>query len=388
VIGAGPAGLVVAHVLHMAGIACVVLERQPFSELRTRMRAGMIEERTVELLRPYGLAEPILARGARNGVCEFRADGEAFVLDYGALSGGVSHYIYPQQDLVGDWAEALIAGGGDIRFGVAVVAVEQDGGGALVRGVDAASGASVEVACDAIACCCGARRDLVMPGDDRRTYAETYPFRWLTVIAEAAPSSSRTLYGLHRNGFAGQMRRSATLTRFMLEISADDCVADWPDDRIWLELAQRLEVEGQPPLEHGPFIERDILDLRVEVREPMQFGRVLAAGDAAHLITPAGGKGMNMAIQDAVELACGLAERYGNHASADRLASYSAVRLPVVWRYQEFSRFMLGLLHAGLGSPSGGDRAFSHALRRACLERLVGDPDYGRWFARAYVGVA
>jgi p-hydroxybenzoate 3-monooxygenase len=397
VVGAGPAGLVVAHLLEQAGISCVVLERQDATGLRARVKAGLIELRTVELLEPHGLAGTIVERGARNGVCEFRADGEGFVLDYGALCGGRGHYVYPQQELVGDWAESLIARGGEIRFGVRAVGVAHDTERAVVTAVSA-SGETTTIRCEAVACCHGAASEPVVTGDDAggvATLGVVYPFRWLTLIAATPPSPERTIYGLHPRGFAGQMRRAATMTRYMLEVPAFDGVDDWPDDRVWPELQRRLAVADRPPLREGSLVEKDVLDLRVRVQEPMQLGRVFFAGDSAHLITPAGGKGMNLAIQEAVELAAGLVDRYGGANAGSRLEGYSEMRLPVVWRYQEFSNLMLTLLHAGgpldePGSAAGGSRndaAFAYRLRRARLERLLDDPQFSRWFAHAYAGV-
>ena len=174
------------------------------------------------------------------------------------------------------------------------------------------------------------------------------------------------------------------MTRFMLEIPAGEDYGHWDDDRIWAELEQRLAAAGRPPIRRGEFIERDILDHRVRVCDPMQNGRVFLAGDAAHLITPAGGKGMNIAIQDAVELGCGLTERYGEPNHGRRLGSYTLTRLPRVWRHQEFSNLMLSLFNAGAAI---GGRDFSYGLRRARLGLILGDPQFSRWFARAYAGV-
>ena len=385
IVGAGPAGLAVAHVLQRAGISFVVLERQEADRLRSRMKAGMIEHRTVELLRSHGLAGSILQGGTRVGTCEFRADGQALVLDYAALCDGRSHYIYPQQELVGDWAEQLVAAGGDVRFGVQATGVEQHQDWAEVRAVGASTGREVTIRCQAVACCDGAASAFTAGVDE---VAASHPFRWLTLIAAVPPSTSGTIYGLHRRGFAGQMHRSSTATRFMLEVPAGDGLEDWPDDRIWAELEDRLTAEGRPSLERGEFVERDILDHRVRVCQPMQNGRLFFAGDAAHLITPAGGKGMNIAIQDAVELAAGLCDRYGQPTDGRRLADYSKTRLPRVWRHEEFSNLMLSLFNAGsFDGESDGGTNFSYGLRRARLDLVINEPRFSRWFAHAYVGV-
>jgi p-hydroxybenzoate 3-monooxygenase len=350
------------------------------------MKAGMIEQRTVEALKPHGLAEPIVSRGSKIGMCEFRVEGEAFVLDYAALCDGRGHYIYPQQELVGDWAEQLLAARADVRFGVEVTRVEQDEHSAFVSAVVAATGAPLTLECDVVACCDGAASE---PSSRFAAASLSYPVRWLTLIAAAPPSSKGTVYGLHPAGFAGQMHRSATMTRFMLEVPLDEGLDDWPDDRIWDELEDRLVARGRPPLERGELVERDILDHRVRVCEPMQRDRLFLAGDAAHLITPAGGKGMNMAIQDAVELAAGLCDRYGDSEEGGRLARYSATRLPSVWRHQEFSNLMLSLFNAGREGYDQGaaGTSFSYGLRRARLDQVINDPDYSRWFAHAYVGL-
>lgn len=380
IVGAGPAGLVTAHLLHQAGVPFVLLERQPADQLRARVKAGMLEHRTVELLQRHGLAGPILRGGLRVGQCEWRADGQAFLLDYAKLCGGRSHYIYPQHDLVADWAGDLLARGGDVRFGVTVTGIEQAGGGALVRATAGPDGAPVTIECLAVVVCDGAGSAV---GTGAAALRADYPTRWLTLIAAVPPPPDGTIYGLHEQGFAGQMHRSATLSRFILEVPGGQDYRQWDDDRIWAELARRLTVAGRPPVERGEFTERDILDLRVRVCDPMQHGRLYLAGDAAHLITPAGGKGMNIAIQDAAELAGGLIERYGGRGDGGRLDRYSQTRLPHIWRHQEFSNLMLSLFNAG---PDGGS-GFSYGLRRARLGLVLSDPQFSRWFAHTYVGV-
>ena len=384
IVGAGPAGLVVAHLLRRAEVSCVVLERLPADGLRARTKAGQIDEQTIELLAPHGLADMILARGARSGVCEFRTDGEAFVLDYGALIESPGHFIYPQHELVSEWAEMLVNAGGHIRFGARVIGVEQDADGAVVTAAVEATGEQVEVVCDAVVVCDGAGSELAAGMAGVETFDLAHPFRWLTVIASVSATTPHTIYALHERGFAGQMRRAPALTRYVLEVPLTDALADWPDDRIWAELQSRMAVADRPALQEGEFVERDLLDLRVRVREPMQLGRVYLAGDAAHLVTPAGGKGMNLAIQDAVELAAGLCERYGPRRAGERLARYSDTRLPAVWRCQEFSNLMLSLFAPGIRGSEESN--FPSRLSRARLDRVLSDPQFSRWFAHAYVG--
>jgi p-hydroxybenzoate 3-monooxygenase len=397
IVGAGPAGLALAHLLRRANITFVILERQDAERHRALTKAGMIEPRTVKLLRSHGLADTILKGAVRNGVCEFRADGKAFILDYGRLTNGSGHYVYPQQRLVDDWAEELDAAGAECRFGVRVTAIEQDAHGATVTAIVEATEQRTTLSSEIVAVCTGAGSEPTIGRASIATVELSYPVRWIAVIASVLPTSQYTIYGLHRRGFAGQMRRSATMTRYYLEVPRADSLDDWPDDRVWAELQERLGVAGRPSLVQGRLVERDILDLRVFVREPMQHGRVFLVGDAAHLVTPAGAKGMNMAIQDAVELAAGLRDRYaGAGGTGDRLAHYSATRLPAVWQYEEFSNFMFSLLHADC-EPTGQTPAlrvdpqqglgFANRLRWARLDRVLNDPDFSRWFSRAYCGV-
>ena len=319
VVGAGPAGLVLALMLEQAGIPCVVLERLSREKFQRRAGAGLIEYRTVRLLDARGLADPILLHGGRNDVCEFRFEGQSLALDYGALTGGRGSYIYPQHELVAAYAHRFMATGGELRFGVRVTGVDQNEELAIVTAVVEETREPVRIECRFVAGCDGARSVLLPAIRDAAVIGLQHPFRWLTLIADAAPSKARTLYGFHRRGFAGQMRRGAKLTRFMLEVPRADTVDDWPEDRIWAELQDRLHAEGEPEIARGELVERDELDLRVRVAQPMHDRRVYLTGDAAHLITPAGGKGMNLAIQDALELGYALQERYAPDPDSARL---------------------------------------------------------------------
>lgn len=386
IVGAGPAGLVIAHVLQAAGIDFVVLERHAQADMGSMAKAGAIDYRTVEALKSVGIADRILTFDQTNYCCEFRTPEESLVFDYGTITGDRPHYVYPQHELVARLRDALVAEGGDIRFGIEVAGVDRDDEGVTLSVVDQ-SGEHRTVRCQVVAGCDGARG--VISGALRgcRVVEQSLPVRWLAVLGNTAPLEPHTIYAAHPRGFAGQMRRLPTLTRFYLEVPGTDTIADWPESRVREELTTRLLVPGR--LDDVEFVEPSLVDLRMKMTTPMQDDRVFVAGDAAHVITPAGGKGMNLAIQDAVELAQGFIERFGPRADGDRLAHYSDTRLPAIWRTQAFSRWMLRLILAGSDDAAAGDggATFGAGLRQGWVSALQHDPILARWFAYAYAGV-
>ena len=410
IVGAGPAGLVLAHLLGQASIPFVVVERQDDASLGRHPKAGLIEYRTVQQLRQAGIAGSVLDFIVRNHQCEFRTPAGSAMLDYGALTGGRSHYLYPQHQLVRRLADHLVAGGGQVRFGYTVQRVSAGPAGAVVT-VTGPGGRHSEIGCEVVVGCDGARSTVAAAMPGLRVAARALPVRWLSVVAQAPPLAGHTVYGSHPRGFAGQMRRGPAQTRYYLEVPLSDTLAAWPKQRIRDELSVRLLVPGR--LGHGPpFGDVGCLDLRVRTAEPMQQGRLFLAGDAAHLITPAGGKGMNLAIQDAIELGGGLAERFGPGRDGARLAAYSATRLPAIWRAQAFSDWFLRIIlagagdaglgrdaglggEAGLGRDAGLSResvagepcGFGRGLREGWVSALASDPLLARWFAHAYAGV-
>lgn len=387
VVGAGPAGLVVAHLLQREGIPFVVFERQALAELARRPKAGLVEYRTVQLLAREGIAGRIVPFTTENHRCEFRTPEESVLLEYAALTGGRPHYIYPQHQLVQRLCETLIAAGGEVRFGHAVRAVTRDSSG-VVLSVQGPDDELPPVRCEAAVGCDGSSSLVAAAMTRARVNEQLLSGRFLVTVAAAPPLDGHTVYAAHPRGFAGQMRRGPAQTRYYLEIPATDTAADWSEQRLRDELTARLGI-GRPL--DVPLGEMGILDLRVRVVEPMQQGPLFLAGDAAHLITPAGGKGMNLAIQDGIELAHGLIERFGPKQDDTRLSAYSRTRLPSIWQTEAFSNWFLHVLLTSLRDgkePSGAvPGGFSHGLRKGWIVALQNDPLFARWFAHAYAGV-
>jgi p-hydroxybenzoate 3-monooxygenase len=388
IVGAGPAGLVLAHLLQREGITFVILERQLRAELCRLPKAGLIEYRTVRLLEREGIAPGILDFSVENHRCEFRTPAESVVVEYAALTGGRPHYIYPQHLLVQRLCDSLLEAGGEVRFGQAVRAVRHSPGGAVLS-VDGPGGDRSQIECEVAVGCEGSKSPVAAAMSPARVCEQSLPLRLLVILGAAPPLEKHTIYAAHPRGFAGQMRRGPDQTRYFLEVPATDTTAGWPEERARTELSARLGVGGR--LDDVPLGDFGLLDMRVRVIEPMQQGPLFLAGDAAHLITPAGGKGMNLAIQDAVELGHGLIERFGPEQDGTRLSAYSQVRLPHIWRTQAFSNWHLHLIFTSLqdgqeppGAMPGG---FGDGLRQGWIAALQTDPLFARWFAHAYAGV-
>ncbi|SDM64569.1 4-hydroxybenzoate 3-monooxygenase [Allokutzneria albata] len=382
VVGAGPAGLTLANLLRRNGIGCVVLERQSRRYVENRARAGLLEYRAVEMLRSHGLADRLLELGAPHGVCEFRIGGKRFILPYSDLYEGRTHYVYPQQELVKDLIEAFVDSGGDIRFEAKDVALHGISGSAPSVTWVGSDGEQHRVRCEFIAGCDGFRgvSRPSIPAGGVREFSHQPGIAWLGVLAEVPPSTEHVIYALHPKGFAGHMLRSPTVSRFFLQCPVDDSTAAWPDDRIWAELHERFAVPGSDwKLSEGRIIEKGVVDMRGHVTEPMAYGRLFLLGDAAHVITPVGAKGMNLALHDAEVLATALAGYYrGGDESG--LTEYSETCLRRVWRCQEFSQWMTTAIHGT------GDR-FEDRTARTRLENLFRSPASAAWFAENYVGL-
>ncbi|MEU8785358.1 4-hydroxybenzoate 3-monooxygenase [Streptomyces sp. NPDC048637] len=382
IVGAGPAGLTVANLLRTAGVDCVLLETESREFIEQRPRAGFLEEWAVRALARRGLADRLLERAETQGEFEFRFDGERHTIRTAELSGR-RHFVYPQPllvtDLVASYADRA---GGDVRFGVREVALHDiDSARPAVSYTDPVTGARHRIACDFIAGCDGARgvtRAAVPAGRAALTRHDD-GVAWLALLAEAPPSADGVVFGIHERGFGAQMARSPQVTRYYLQVAPGAEAEDWSHTRVWDELRHRLAADGAPPLTEGQLIEKVVLDMHNYVVEPMTFGRLHLAGDAAHLVAPIAAKGMNLALNDALLLGDALIAHYEGDDSG--LAGYSEACLRRVWQYLEFSEWLSYVLHGA----SSGDR-FRAGTARARLRRLLGSESAAKAFAALYLG--
>ncbi|WP_435834418.1 4-hydroxybenzoate 3-monooxygenase [Streptomyces antibioticus] len=385
IVGAGPAGLAVGNVLRAASVGCVVLEAESRAVVERRPRAGVVEEWAVRALEQRGLAEGLLARAQRHSACEFRFAGERHRLEYGELTGR-HHWVYPQPLLVTDLVREYVdVRGGDARFGVRDVelrGLETDRPSVSYTCPD--TGERRLLHCDFVVGADGARgvSRAAAPARRARIARHDYGIGWLALLAEAPPSSDCVVFGVHPNGFAGHMARSPEVTRYYLQCPPGDDPENWSHDRVWSELRLRLAAEGAPPLTEGRLVEKRVLDMHDYVVEPMTYGRLFLAGDAAHLVAPIAAKGMNLALHDAFLLADALVACLdgGDRAGLD---GYSDACLRRVWDYQEFSQWLSEVYHgAAAGDP------FRAGTASARLRRLFTSPVAAAAFAEQYLGTA
>ncbi|QWF84882.1 4-hydroxybenzoate 3-monooxygenase [Amycolatopsis sp. CA-230715] len=383
VVGAGPAGLVLANILHDSGIPVVVFERSSRAHVENRARAGLIEYGTVQALREHGLADGLLRANTTHRRCEFRFAGERFTLDYGRLNGDRVHYVYPQQFLVRDLIDRLLRGGGRIRFDTPVTEVAAlESESPVVRFSDPAGDpgelrASFVAGCDGSL---GACRRMVA-GIDAHTVTKDYGSGLLAILSATPPIAADMVYALHRDGCAIHALRTPDTSRFYLQTEPGDELADWGEERIWAELRRRFAVADGPLPRPGPIMETALFGMRSAVTEELRYGRMFLVGDAAHIITPFGGKGMNLAVADAVELAGAI--RCAVRTGDDRLLTgYGSAVVRRVWATQELSNAMIELLCA----PRTGDPEFHHRLQVARLRKWGSSPASATGFAKDYAG--
>jgi p-hydroxybenzoate 3-monooxygenase len=380
-VGAGPAGLVLAHLLHLEGIDSVVLESRSREYVEHRVRAGVLEQGTVDLLRAIGVGERLDREGLVHDGVELQFDGVRHRIDFPSLTGGRRITVYGQQEVVKDLIAARLETGRPLLFEVRDVGVDGfEADSPTIRfGGD---GEEVELSCDFIAGCDGFHgvcRDSI-PAGVLTAFEREYPFAWLGILAEAPPSNEELIYAYHERGFALHSMRSPTLTRLYLQVRPDEDLDEWRDDRIWAELDERLGLEGWT-LNTGEIIEKGVTGMRSFVVEPMQCGRLFLAGDSAHIVPPTGAKGLNLAVADVRVLSDGLAAWY-REGNASALERYSSEVLRRVWRAEHFSWFMTSMLHRVEDSA-----VFDVKLQRAQLAYVCSSERAAASLAENYVGL-
>jgi p-hydroxybenzoate 3-monooxygenase len=381
IVGAGPAGLLLSHLLHLEGIASVVLEIRNRDYVEKRIRAGVLEQGTVDLLIESGVGDRMRREGMVHHGIELRFGGRGRRIALSELTGGRAIMVYGQHEVVKDLIKARLDAGGQIRFEVEDVSVH-DVDTAKPRIRFRHHGQARELACDFIAGCDGFHGVCrpSIPEGALVVYDRDYPFAWLGILADAPPSSQEIVYANHERGFALHSMRSPAITRLYLQCAPDEDLAEWPDERIWKELQARLALEGWT-LTEGPITQKGVTAMRSFVVEPMQHGRLFLAGDAAHIVPPTGAKGLNLAVADVRILARALTEFYRS-GRTDLLDRYSEACLPRVWQAQRFSWWMTSMLHR-----FAADDAYQHRLQLAELDYVTGSRAAAAALAENYVGL-
>ena len=380
IVGAGPSGLLLALLLRRNGIDSIVLEQRTRDYVEARIRAGLLEQGTVDLLREAGAGGRMQREGLVHDGFEVAFDGRVQRIDLHALTGS-RVTVYGQTEIQRDLDQTFIGDGGDVRYGAEQVAIEGYDT-ARARVSFTIGGVRQEIGCDFIAGCDGfhgvCRRSI--PQQAIRIYERVYPFGWLGILTDVVPLSDELIYANHERGFALCSMRSRTRSRYYIQCAVDDDVANWSDEQFWDELRLRLPAAHAARLITGPSIEKSIAPLRSFVAEPMRFGRLFLVGDAAHIVPPTGAKGLNLAAADVRVLYQALVEHYRS-GSTTALDAYSACALARVWKATRFSWWFTTLMHRF------GEDPFAHKLQLAELDYLTRSPAASRSLAENYVGL-
>lgn len=386
IIGAGPAGLLLAQLLHLRGIDSVVLEVKSQDYIEQRVRAGVLEHVSVDVLNAAGVGERMMREGLRHEGVHLRFAGRDHRIAFHELTGR-SLMVYGQQEVVKDLVAARVASGRPLLFDVKDVSVHRiDTETPQVR-FRGEGGSETVLDCDFIAGCDGfhgiCRQSF--PSSVLKLFERVYPFAWLGILADSQPASEELIYANHDNGFALLSMRSPTVSRLYLQCSPDERLEEWPDERIWDELETRLSTREGFTLPRGPITQKSVTPMRSFVAEPMQYGRLFLAGDAAHIVPPTGAKGMNSAIADVHVLAEAAAAYYqgsGRSSDLEKLNAYSATCLRRTWKVQRFSWWVTSLMHR-----SESDNDFDRRRQLAELDYLSTSRAAETTFAENYVGL-
>jgi p-hydroxybenzoate 3-monooxygenase len=380
IIGAGPAGLILSHLLQQQGIDSIIVEKYGREHVQERVRAGVLEQGTVEMLVQMGLGERLQGEGLIHSGIELSFLGRRHRIDFKELTGrGIT--VYGQNEVVKDLTKARLEKGGEIVFhaeDVSIHDVETNRPSIRYK----KNGGEHQVTCDFIAGCDGfhgiCRSGI--PSDVLNIYERVYPFGWLGILAKAPPSSHELIYANHERGFALLSMRSPRISRLYLQCEPEEDLSLWPDERVWAELEIRLAAPNWK-LTRGPIFQKAVTGMRSFVAEPMQFGRLFLAGDAAHIVPPTGAKGLNLAAADVRVLGAAIAKFYKS-GNSDLLGRYSEIVLRRVWKAQRFSWWMTSMLHR-----FPGENAFDHQRQLAELDYLTGSRAAAQSLAENYVGL-
>jgi p-hydroxybenzoate 3-monooxygenase len=382
IIGGGPAGMFLAHLLAQAGVESIVLERQDRDYVEGRVRAGVLETVTMDLMAQLKLDERMRREGLVHGGTRLSCDGESFRIDMRALTGGSTIMVYGQSEVMRDLNEAAETRGLSVVYkaeDVALHEIDADRPWVSFR----KDGTTHRIDCDFIAGCDGFHgvSRLSIPESARRTFEKTYPFGWLGIRADVPPADHELIYASHARGFALASMRSRSRSRYYIQCALDERIEDGPDERFWDELCLRLGPETAAQVTRGPSFEKSIAPLRSFVSEPMRFGRLFLAGDAAHIVPPTGAKGLNLAASDVAFLSKALIEHYRKWSST-ALESYSARALARVWKAERFSWWFTSLTHRFPGSD-----AIERQLQAAEVDYIRRSRAAQTAFAENYVGL-
>jgi len=382
IIGAGPAGMFLAHLLAAGGIAAVVLERRDRAYVEGRVRAGVLEQVTTDLMHRLGLGSRLDREGLVHGGTQISLDGSLFRIDMAALTGGSAVTVYGQQEVMHDLFEAAPERGVEIVWNAQDVTLEGlDGDHPVVRWRQ--DGVTQALQCDYVVCCDGyhgVSRNSI-PAHVLRTFERVYPFGWLGILADVPPADHELIYANHERGFALASMRSPTRSRYYIQCGLDEQVEDWSDDRFWDELCLRLGPDAASRVTRGPSFEKSIAPLRSFVSEPMRWGRLFLAGDAAHIVPPTGAKGLNLAASDVIMLSEALVDHYRGGSDAG-LDGYSARALARVWKAERFSWWFTSITHR-FPDMDG----FARRIQAAEIDYIRGSQAAQRTLAENYVGL-
>ena len=383
IVGAGPAGLLLSHILHLQGIESVVLEKNSRNDVEAIIKAGVLEQGTVDLMKEIGACERMMREGFHHEGIILRFDGRDERIDFPSLTGGKQVTIYAQHDVNKDLIKARLDSGGDVRFEAKVDAVYDLDTTQPKIHFHTKEGEAVELACDFIAGCDGTQGICrpSIPAGVLKVYERLYPFGWFGILCRAPPSSDELIYAMHERGFVLVSTRSPEIQRMYFQCSPTEKVADWPDDKIWAEFRARLATrDGWAPKE-GEIFSKTVIGMRSLVVEPMRHGRLFLAGDSAHVVPPTGAKGLNLAASDAQILARAFVAHYKQNR-VDLLDQYSATALRRVWKATRFSWWMTSMLHTFPGADE-----FQHRLQVAELDYVTGSRAAATALAENYVGL-